>query len=85
MHVFCRISTGLIEAFEARDDDCTDDEEASIDESALAIQSDEEQHIFDYIQSGSSITYTSQQHRRSQAGARGPAPPIKIPQTIKKV
>ena len=47
--------------FEERDDDGTDDEEASIDETALAVQSDEEEHTFDFIQSKSSITYTFQQ------------------------
>ena len=36
----------------------TDDEEASTDETALAIQRDEEEHTFDYIQSRSGITYT---------------------------
>ena len=43
-----------------RDDDGTDDEEASIDENNLALQSDKEVHTFDYIQSRSGITYTSQ-------------------------
>ena len=47
--------------FEERDDDGTDNEEASTDETALAIQSDEKEHTFDYIQSRSGITYTSQQ------------------------
>ena len=33
-----------IEVFEERDDDGTNDEEASIDETALAVQSDKEEH-----------------------------------------
>ena len=42
-------------------DDGTDNEEASTDETALAIQSDENEHTFDYIQSRSGISYTSEQ------------------------
>ena len=49
-----------IEVFEERGDDGTDDEEASTDQT-IAIQSDEKEHAFDYIQSRSGITYTSQQ------------------------
>ena len=52
---------GDIEVFEERDDDGTDNEEASTDETVVAIQSDENEHTFDYIQSRSGITYTSQQ------------------------
>ena len=57
-HVASVDDEGDIEVFEERDDDGTGDEEASTDETALAIQSDEEEHIFDYIQSRSGITYT---------------------------
>ena len=41
---------GDIEVFEERDVDGTDDEEASIDETALAVQSDEKEHTFDCVQ-----------------------------------
>ena len=57
-HVATIDDEGDTEMFEERNDDGTDDEKASTDETALAIQSDQEEHNCDYIQSGSSITYT---------------------------